>query len=62
MRPSIRRAMERLAELTRRNKFVEAVSVAETAFETADYDDHRDMETWLREHADDFVRDPRESR
>ncbi|GGV49856.1 hypothetical protein GCM10010277_44190 [Streptomyces longisporoflavus] len=58
MRDSTRRALERSAELTRENRFVEAVEIAEAAFQTADYDEHREIEEWLIAHATDFTRDP----
>ncbi|WP_432134223.1 hypothetical protein [Streptomyces sp. bgisy154] len=58
MRDSTRRALERSAELTRQNRLVEAVETAEAVFRTADFDEHREIETWLVDHADDYVRDP----
>ncbi|MFI5616154.1 hypothetical protein [Streptomyces sp. NPDC051567] len=61
MRDSIRRALERSAELTRNNQFVKAVQVAETAFEKADYAEHREIEQWLTDHHDDFVQAPGET-
>ncbi|MGW3403715.1 hypothetical protein [Streptomyces zhihengii] len=55
MRPSIRAALERSAELTRNNQLVEAVATAEAAFNRATDDEHEDIRQWLTDHADDFV-------
>ncbi|URM91534.1 hypothetical protein LUW75_17865 [Streptomyces sp. MRC013] len=55
MRPSIRCALERSAELTRNNQLVEAVAIAEAAINRATEDEHPEIRQWLTDHADDFV-------
>jgi hypothetical protein len=57
MRVHIRLALECSAKLTRENRLVEAVEIAEAAFRTVvDYDEHREIEEWLLAHANDFIR------
>ncbi|WP_447038533.1 hypothetical protein [Streptomyces sp. DSM 118878] len=58
MRAHIRLALKCSAELTRKNRLVEAVEIAGAAFRTATRDEHREIEEWLLAHADDFIRDP----
>ncbi|MEE1942301.1 hypothetical protein V1L54_23350 [Streptomyces sp. TRM 70361] len=55
MRPVIRLALECSAELTRRNRLDEAMTVAEGAFQRATADEHPEIEQWLIDHADDFT-------
>ncbi|HET8588786.1 MAG TPA: hypothetical protein VFM01_04075 [Nakamurella sp.] len=55
MRPSIESALKRAAELTRNNRLVEAVSVAEAAIRRADDDEHAEIRQWLTDHTDDFT-------
>ncbi|MCQ4083156.1 hypothetical protein NGB36_21740 [Streptomyces sp. RB6PN25] len=61
MRPSTLRALRRAAELTRRNRFVEGVRVAELAINTSDADESAEIRRWLTDHADDFVRAPEDA-
>ena len=58
MREAIRSALEHSAELTRNNRFVDAVATAEAAFAIADEVEHIEIQQWLTDHAEDFVRDP----
>ncbi|MYU51181.1 MULTISPECIES: hypothetical protein [Streptomyces] len=58
MRPSTLRALQRAAELTRKNRFVEAMATAEPVILAADPDESQEIARWLTEHADDFVREP----
>ncbi|MFE7952713.1 hypothetical protein [Streptomyces sp. NPDC057426] len=55
MRPSIRSALERSAELTRSNQFVEAVAIAEAAFNRATDDELAEIRQWLNDHTSDFT-------
>ncbi|SER30182.1 hypothetical protein SAMN04487983_101455 [Streptomyces sp. yr375] len=55
MRPAIRSALEYAAELTRRNRLVEAVAVAQAAFQQATEDEFPEIRQWLTDHADDFT-------
>lgn len=55
MRPSIRCALERSAELTRSNQLVEAVAIAEAAFNRATDDELAEIRQWLNDHSSDFV-------
>ncbi|MEU5985068.1 hypothetical protein [Streptomyces sp. NPDC047434] len=55
MRPSIRSALERSAELTRSNQFVEAVATAEAAFNRATDDELAEIRQWLNDHTNDFI-------
>ncbi|GHG29631.1 hypothetical protein [Streptomyces zaomyceticus] len=57
MRPSIRCALERSAELTRSNRFVDAVAIAEAAFNQATDDELSEIRQWLSDHTDDFVKE-----
>ncbi|WP_411140136.1 hypothetical protein [Streptomyces sp. x-80] len=60
MRPSTLRALQRAAELTRNNRFVEAMATAEPVILAVDPDESQEIARWLTEHADDFVREPEE--
>ncbi|WP_217182221.1 hypothetical protein [Streptomyces sp. AC495_CC817] len=55
MRPTIRSALEYSAELTRRNRLVDAVAVAEAAINQATDDEHTEIRQWLIDHATDFT-------
>ncbi|MGW0576281.1 hypothetical protein ACWD25_09995 [Streptomyces sp. NPDC002920] len=55
MRPSIRSALERSAELTRNNRLVEAVAIAEAAINRATDDEHPEIRQWLTDHTRDFT-------
>jgi hypothetical protein len=55
MRPHIRAALRRAAELTRCNRLVEAVQIGEAAINQATDDEHAEIREWLVEHADDFI-------
>ncbi|MFC4503205.1 MULTISPECIES: hypothetical protein [Streptomyces] len=55
MRPSIESALKRSAELTRNNRLVEAVAVAEAAINRAYDDEGPEIRQWLTDHTDDFV-------
>ncbi|MEU1200987.1 hypothetical protein ABZ446_32865 [Streptomyces sp. NPDC005813] len=55
MRPSTLRALRRAAELTRQNKFTEAVLVAEPVILTADTDEGEEIRNWLADHITDFT-------
>ncbi|MEU6536392.1 hypothetical protein [Streptomyces sp. NPDC047000] len=55
MRPHIEAALKRSAELTRNHRLVEAVAVAEAAFNRADDDEGPEIDRWLTDHADDFT-------
>ncbi|MGW2820847.1 hypothetical protein ACWC24_07550 [Streptomyces sp. NPDC001443] len=55
MRPSIESALKRSAELTRNNRLVEAVAVAEAAINRATDDEHPEIQQWLTDHTDDFI-------
>ncbi|MEW1696546.1 hypothetical protein [Streptomyces sp. NPDC091278] len=55
MRPSIHSALERSAELTRSNQFVEAVAIAEAAFNRATDDELSEIRQWLDDHTNDFI-------
>ncbi|MFF9347519.1 hypothetical protein [Streptomyces sp. NPDC014734] len=55
MRPSIRAALERSAELTRNNRLVEGLELGESAIHRATDDEHPEIRQWLTDHADDFV-------
>ncbi|MCC9311703.1 hypothetical protein LN042_32345 [Kitasatospora sp. RB6PN24] len=60
MRPSTLRALQRAAELTRRNQLVAAVATAERAILTADAEESAEIRQWLTDHTDDFLTDPSE--
>ncbi|CBG71745.1 hypothetical protein SCAB_46921 [Streptomyces scabiei 87.22] len=55
MRPFIQSALERSAELTRDNRLVDAVALAEAAIKRATPNEHREIEQWLTDHAHDFT-------
>ncbi|QNE76103.1 hypothetical protein F0344_17060 [Streptomyces finlayi] len=55
MRPSIRAALKRSAELTRNNRLVEGMEVGESAIRSATPDEHPEIQAWLTDHADDFT-------
>ncbi|MEU2244040.1 hypothetical protein ABZ572_32100 [Streptomyces sp. NPDC018338] len=57
MRDSTRRALERAAELTRNNHFVEAMATAEPVILAADEYESGEIRQWLTDHADDFTRE-----
>ncbi|MEU5128217.1 hypothetical protein [Streptomyces mobaraensis] len=55
MRRSTLRTLERAAELTRRNRLVEAVALAEPVILAADEYEGAEIRRWLAEHVDDFT-------
>ncbi|MBN0048998.1 hypothetical protein JS756_33930 [Streptomyces actuosus] len=55
MRPHIRAALQKAAELTRSNRLVEALRIGEAAIDQATGDEHAEIRHWLTEHTDDFV-------
>ncbi|MFD5732534.1 hypothetical protein ACFWIY_06890 [Streptomyces sioyaensis] len=55
MRPSTLRALKRAAELTRQNRFTEAVLVAEPVLLTADRQESAEIRGWLIGHATEFA-------
>ncbi|WP_340377823.1 hypothetical protein U5640_24045 [Streptomyces sp. SS7] len=55
MRPAIRSALEYAAELTRRNRLVEALAVGEAAINQATDDEHPEIRQWLADHTHDFT-------
>ncbi|CAL9506701.1 hypothetical protein SUDANB105_03527 [Streptomyces sp. enrichment culture] len=55
MRPSTLRALKRAAELTRQNRFTEAVLIAEPVILTADLDESNEIRRWLADHVTDFT-------
>ncbi|MER5432931.1 hypothetical protein [Streptomyces sp. NPDC002588] len=55
MRPAIRSALEYAAELTRRNRLVEALAVGEAAINQATDDEQPEIRQWLADHIDDFT-------
>ncbi|MGY5132583.1 hypothetical protein ACWGJW_09250 [Streptomyces nigrescens] len=55
MRPSTLRALKRAAELTRQNRFTEAVLVAEPVLLTADRQEGAEIRGWLIGHAAEFA-------
>ncbi|MEW5631435.1 hypothetical protein [Streptomyces hydrogenans] len=57
MRDSTRRALERAAELTRNNRLVDAMALAEPVILAADEYEAAEIRRWLVEHADDFTRE-----
>ncbi|WP_431959116.1 hypothetical protein [Actinacidiphila sp. bgisy160] len=56
MRPRIRAALERSAELTRANRLVDGMRMGEAAINQATDDEHPEIQQWLTDHADDFTR------
>jgi 5S rRNA maturation endonuclease (ribonuclease M5) len=55
MRPSTLRALNRAAELTRRNRLTEALLIAEPVILTADEYEGEEIRRWLLEHVADFT-------
>ncbi|MGW6789559.1 hypothetical protein [Streptomyces chartreusis] len=55
MRPSTLRALNRAAELTRQNRFTEAVLLAEPVILAADLDEGQEIRAWLINHVADFT-------
>ncbi|MFJ9588912.1 hypothetical protein [Streptomyces acidicola] len=55
MRSSTLRALNRAAELTRQNRFTEAVLIAEPVILTADLDEGDEIRRWLIAHVTDFA-------
>jgi 5S rRNA maturation endonuclease (ribonuclease M5) len=55
MHPSTLRALKRAAELTRQNRFTEAVLIAEPVILTADDAEGAEIRRWLTEHVQDFI-------
>ncbi|GGN66848.1 hypothetical protein GCM10011579_038690 [Streptomyces albiflavescens] len=55
MRPHIRAALERSAELTRSNRLVEAVRIGEAAINRATDEEQPEIQQWLSDHVNDFV-------
>ncbi|MBZ9644938.1 hypothetical protein [Streptomyces sp. PSKA30] len=55
MRPSTLRALKRAAELTRQNRFTEAVLIAEPVILAADLDEGDEIRRWLADHVTDFT-------
>ncbi|MEU0184187.1 hypothetical protein ABZ312_23795 [Streptomyces sp. NPDC006207] len=55
MRPHIRAALERSAELTRNNRLVDAMRLGEDAINQATDDEHPEIRQWLTNHAGDFT-------
>ncbi|WP_409470744.1 hypothetical protein [Streptomyces sp. HC307] len=55
MRPSTLRALNRAAELTRQNRFTEAVLIAEPVILAADSYESDEIRRWLADHVTDFT-------
>ncbi|MFJ5531241.1 hypothetical protein [Streptomyces sp. NPDC093261] len=55
MQPSTLRALNRAAELTRQNRFTEAVLIAEPVILAADNDEGDEIRRWLIDHVTDFT-------
>ncbi|MFI0092012.1 hypothetical protein [Streptomyces bobili] len=55
MRPSTLRALNRAAELTRQNRFTEAMLIAEPVIITADEYEGEEIRRWLLDHVADFT-------
>ncbi|WP_329413604.1 hypothetical protein OG802_24270 [Streptomyces sp. NBC_00704] len=55
MRPAIRSALEHAAELTRRNRLVDALALGEAAINQATDDEQPEIRQWLADHAHDFT-------
>ncbi|MET8247811.1 hypothetical protein ABZV31_27415 [Streptomyces sp. NPDC005202] len=55
MRPSTLRALKRAAELTRKNRFTEAVLIAEPVILAADIDEGDEIRRWLLDHVAGFT-------
>ena len=56
MRPSTLRVLNRAAELTRQNRFTEAVLIAEPVILTADNAEGEEIRRWLVDRVADFTR------
>ncbi|MFJ9543607.1 hypothetical protein ACIRPX_41190 [Streptomyces sp. NPDC101225] len=56
MRPSTLRVLNRAAELTRQNRFTEAVLIAEPVILTADNAEGEEIRRWLVDRVTDFTR------
>lgn len=50
MRPHIRAALERSAELTRTHRLVDAMRLGEDAINQANDDEHPEIRQWLTDH------------
>jgi len=57
LRPSTLRVLNRAAELTRQNRFTEAVLIAEPVILAADLDEGEEIRRWLIDHVTDFTGD-----
>ncbi|MFD7920711.1 hypothetical protein ACFV3R_15980 [Streptomyces sp. NPDC059740] len=55
MRPSIQAALELAASLTRNNRFVEAVGIAERAINRATVEERHEIRQWLAARTHDFT-------
>ena len=55
MRPTTLRALNRAAELTRQNRFTEAMLIAEPVILTADQHEGEEIRRWLIDHVIDFT-------
>ncbi|MFI6336300.1 hypothetical protein [Streptomyces sp. NPDC050535] len=55
MHSSTLRALRRAAELTRQNRFTEAVLIAEPVILNADIDEGDEIRRWLTDHVADFT-------
>ncbi|MFF4589713.1 hypothetical protein [Streptomyces sp. NPDC001388] len=55
MRPAIRSALEHAAELTRRNRLVDAFALGEAAINQATDDQQSEIRRWLADHVRDFT-------
>ncbi|MGX1548397.1 hypothetical protein [Streptomyces adustus] len=56
MHPTTLRVLNRAAELTRQNRFAEAVLLAEPVIIAADPAEGQEIRRWLVDHATDFTR------
>jgi hypothetical protein len=55
VRPSTLRALNRAAELTRQNRFTEALLIAEPVILAADAYEGEEIRQWLLDHVADFT-------
>ncbi|MFF4656620.1 hypothetical protein [Streptomyces sp. NPDC001381] len=55
MRPAIRSALEHAAELTRRNRLVDAFALGEAAINQATDEEQPEIRQWLADHVRDFT-------
>ncbi|WP_043264724.1 hypothetical protein [Streptomyces sp. CT34] len=55
MRDAIRNALEHAAELTRKDRLVDALSVGEAAINQATDSERPEIKQWLADHANDFT-------